>query len=384
MMKNVPVEELYMYRGQVVEDVMSATGTLLLPRGGDLKTLLDSNPSILPSLVQWGIKTVLISIPFDLPEEVFERIVDSIHPRMRALEARIARGAIMQVEKVYRTISDNGSLGDGAYELAKQASLLAEEVAKAPQIVHCLGRVRDIDEYTYVHSLNVGLLSGYLANKLKPGDREFVTTITYGGLLHDIGKALVSQDVLNKPGRLTVNEYEEMKRHSVLGHEIALNSGITDSRILVAVRNHHERWNGEGYPDGLEGASIPLYARIMAVADVFDALTSKRVYKGPSSSRDAVSMILESSDESFDRSIVRLLLLSVGLYPPGTVVELSDSSVGVVVGAKDSDLLRPLVYINVDDRGRRAPDGVLLDLSQNKHLYVRRVHDDAGKGILYT
>ena len=124
MMKSVPVEELYMYRGQVVEDVMSATGALLLPRGGDLKTLLDSNPSVLQSLVQWGIKTVLINIPFDLSEDVFEKIVDSIHPRMRALEARIARGAIMQVEKVYRTISDNGSLGDGAYELARQASLL--------------------------------------------------------------------------------------------------------------------------------------------------------------------------------------------------------------------------------------------------------------------
>lgn len=140
---------------------------------------------------------------------------------------------------------------------------------------------------------------------------------------------------------------------------------------------------GDGYPDGLRGNRISLQARIAAVADVFDALTAKRVYKDPIRSREAVSMILESSGSSFDAAIVRALLVSVGLYPPGTVVELSDGSMGIVTGVKHKDLLRPQVLISADRQGRRPESVSIVDLSLGQGLHIIRSLDDMGKGVTY-
>ena len=384
VLKDIDVDELHLFRGRVVEDVVSSTGSLLLPKGSEIQAVLESVPGITRTLKRWGIYTIMLDVSFNLSEEEFNKIIENIEPKVRVLEAALARKTISQVDEVYRRISENGSLGDGAYILARQAALLTEEVSRAPQILLCLGRVRDSDEYTFVHSLNVGLLCGYLAGRLKPGDREFAASITYGGLLHDLGKAKVPQDVLNKPGRLSEEEYEIMKAHSIYGDELARSSGISDDRVLSVIRNHHERWGGHGYPDGLRKNEIPLFARIAAVADVFDALTAKRVYKDPLSSREAVSMILESSENDFDKSVVRELLLSIGLYPPGTLVELSDFSVGVVVGARDADLFRPQVHVTVDGKGRRAPEGMIVDLGLQQDIFVRRALDDLGKGVAYS
>lgn len=383
VLKEVDVDELHLFRGRVVEDVISSGGSLLLPKGSEIHAVLESVPGITRTLKRWGIYSVVLDVSFNLSEDDFNKIIENIEPKVRVLEAALAHKTITQVDEVYRRISENGSLGEGAYMLAKQAALLTEEVSRTPQIILCLGRVRESDEYTFVHSLNVGLLCGYLAGRLKPGDREFAAAMTYGGLLHDLGKAKVPQEVLNKPGRLSEDEYEIMKSHSVHGDELAKASGITDVRVLSVIRNHHERWNGQGYPDGFQRDGIPLFARIAAVADVFDALTAKRVYKDPMSSREAVSMIMESSDSDFDRTVVRALLLSVGLYPPGTTVELSDFSVGVVVGARNTDLFRPQVHISVDGKGRRAQEGTIIDLAMQQELFVRRPLDDVGKGVVY-
>lgn len=383
VLKNVDVDELHLFHGRVLEDVLSPTGSLLLPKGSDIQALLESVPEVKKTLKSWGVYKVTIDVSFNLSDEDFNRIIENIEPKIRVLEAALAHKTISQVDEVYRRLSENSSLGDGASLLAEQAVVLTEEVLRAPQVLLCLERVRDSDEYTFVHSLNVGLLCGYLAGRLKPGDQEFAASMTYGGLLHDLGKAKVPQEVLNKPGRLSEEEYEMMKTHSVHGDEIARASGISDIRVLSVIRNHHERWGGHGYPDGLRKGKIPLFARIAAVADVFDALTSKRVYKNPISSREAVLMILESSENDFDKVVVRELLLSVGLYPPGTLVELSDFSIGVVIGARDVDLFRPQVHVTVDGKGRRAPEGTIIDLGLQQDIFVRRALDDVGKGAAY-
>ena len=172
-----------------------------------------------------------------------------------------------------------------------------------------------------------------------------------------------------------------MRRHPEYGEKIARESGVSDPAILSVVRSHHERWDGCGYPDGVVGAAAPLEARIAAVADVFDALTTKRIYKDAMESRAAVSLIVESSGTHFDGVVVRSLLRQLGLYPPGTVVELSDYSIGVVVGAMDRDLLRPKVLIQVDGTGRRPSNGSrFVDLNVGDGRYIVRAYDDLGKG----
>ncbi|MDI9370646.1 MAG: HD-GYP domain-containing protein [Synergistaceae bacterium] len=384
VLKNVPISDLHMYRGHVVEDVVSPSGSLLLPSGGDIRELLHSMPSAVKNLSQWGIETVLLSVSYNISEEDFKIILENVRPKIRVLEAEVAHKTIAQVDEVYTRITENGTLGEGAYHLAQQAAILSEEVSRTPQILLCLSKVKDSDEYTFVHSLNVALLSGFLARKLEPDDGELAAVVTYGGLLHDLGKARVPQGVLNKPGKLTSEEYEIMKQHSALGYEVARNSGISDTRVLSVIRSHHERWNGRGYPDGLKSRDIPLFARLTAVADVFDALTAKRVYKEPSTSREAVSLMLKSSEGDFDWDIVRLLLVSVGLYPPGTIVELSDYSTGVVIASQSTDLMRPTIHVFADREGKRVPpEGRLIDLSAQTELYVRRTLDDLGKGTSY-
>jgi len=379
----VPLDDLCHYRGRVAEDILSEDGALLLPRGSDIPAILESMPGITKTLRRWNREFIPVQVSSDITEKEFEAVLRAIEPKTRTLDPNLAMRAIHQVEEVYSRISEDGNSREGIETLAREADRLAREVVQTPQILLCLGKVKDSDEYTFIHSLNVALLSGYLASILHPGDEELVKTMTFGGLLHDLGKAKVPPEILNKPGRLTSEEFEVMKTHAIQGMVSAVASGVDDRRILSVVRNHHERWGGDGYPDGLKENRISLFARIAAVADVFDALTAKRVYKDPMRSREAVSMILESSRSSFDGAIVRALLVSVGLYPPGTVVELSDYSVGVVTGVRNKDLLRPQVFLSVDPRGRRPATPTIIDLSLVGNLFIRRSLDDMGKGVVY-
>jgi HD-GYP domain-containing protein (c-di-GMP phosphodiesterase class II) len=170
-----------------------------------------------------------------------------------------------------------------------------------------------------------------------------------------------------------------MKKHSVFGEELAIANGVNDPRTLAVIRGHHERYGGNGYPDAFAKEQIRMEARIAAVADVFDALTAKRVYKEPMESRAAVSIMLENMVEHFDPQVLRALLVSIGLFPPGTGVELSDGSLGVVVGARGNDLMRPEVMLHIDRMGRKTEGVEIIDLSQSESLYVRRPMQDVGK-----
>lgn len=381
--KYVRLDELSYFRGRLAEDILSDDGALLLPRGSDIATVMKSMPGIVKTLRRWKKEYLPIKISPAFSEEEYETVLRAIEPRTRMLDPGLARRAIDQVSEVYSVISQHGESKEGIHILSREADRLAEDIVKSPQILLCLGKVKDSDEYTFIHSLNVALLSGYLASILRPGDDELVKAMTFGGLLHDLGKAMVPPEVLNKPGKLTAEEFEVMKNHAIHGTVAAVASGVTDGRILSVVRNHHERWEGDGYPDGLRGNRISLQARIAAVADVFDALTAKRVYKDPIKSREAVSMILESSGSSFDGAIVRALLVSVGLYPPGTVVELSDGRMGIVAGVRHKDLLRPQVIISADRQGRRPESLSIVDLALGEDLYIARPLDDMGKGVNY-
>lgn len=382
-LKVVPVCELHLYRGRTADDVLSGDGALLLPKGSSVPTILTAIPGIQDILLSWNIESLPLLIDYEVSEREFEAIVRAVEPKTALLDPALAGRAIHQVEEVYQRINENNSSREGIETLSREAKKLTAEVLRSPQILLCLGRVKDADEYTYVHSLNVALLSGYLANILHPGDRDLMEAMTFGGLLHDLGKARVSQEILNKPGKLTPDEFEMMKAHSIQGMIIAVSSKVGDRRILSIIRNHHERWSGDGYPDGLRENRISLHARIAAVADVFDALTAKRVYKDPIKSREAVTMIIESSGKSFDPAIVRALLVSVGLFPPGTMVELSDGSIGVVTGARSTDIYLPQVLLTTDSMGRRVEGNTIIDLALQRGLFIRRALDDIGKGVRY-
>ena len=203
--------------------------------------------------------------------------------------------------------------------------------------------LQNYDDYTYKHCLRVSMLSASVCSELGLSDDE-TKEVVVAGLLHDIGKSNIDHDIIIKPGKLTDEEFAEIKRHPTIGYNILKNGGNYTDNVLAGVLYHQEKYDGSGYPTGLAGEKIPLIARIMAVCDVFDALTSNRPYRVPWSVAETEEYILGSSGTHFDLEVTQAFLRAFNPYPVGTMVQLSDTRHGVVI-AHNQNVLRPKVRI---------------------------------------
>ncbi len=164
------------------------------------------------------------------------------------------------------------------------------------------------DYYTHTHSINVSIYAICLGEYLGIKDDELLDLGT-SALLHDIGKSKISYEIINKNGALSEEEFSSMKYHSAFGYELALKLGITDRNILSGIRHHHEKMDGKGYPDGIEDENISQFARIIGTCDVFDALTTKRSYKDPFSSFDALAMMKKQMSTHLDMNLVNSFIM---------------------------------------------------------------------------
>jgi putative nucleotidyltransferase with HDIG domain len=368
--QEIPVEDIATRDFVLAEDVVSAKKVLLLPKGVDLSWFGSAKKRLVQRLKSEGVTHIRVFVEKTPSARDLEELIQRIRGPVKQIDRALACQAVRQLGDVYRRIASDG-MTEGLFEpLLSTGHILAQEILSSKAITLSLYKMRQWDEYTFVHSLNVALLSGFLASRLRPGDNVLVNKITTGSLLHDLGKAKVPLHILNKPARLTDAEFAIIKTHPVKGFELALQQGIRDEEVLTVVRGHHERWNGNGYPDRLRGEAIPLPARIAAVADVFDALTTNRIYKEAESPKNAISIIVGDAGNHFDPSVVRELLLSLGLYPPGVIVELSDGSVGVVVSTFPGDLVRPTVMLFADFEGQEG--SLRLVNLRESDLYIRR------------
>ncbi len=387
IIRRVAVEHLASCEGLIAEDVMSADGkACLLPKGTNLSldAVRQSLPLVMRQLQRRGVATILVSRENEYSLDELQRIVEGLElPFAQELDRSLARHTVAQVGQVYGRIAMDVSVSADFAMLVDTGKVLAREIRRVPQILLSLSNLRSLDEYTFVHSLNVALLAGFIVKRMKPDDPVLLEAVTIGGLLHDLGKTRVAPDILNKPGRLSEEEFRKVQAHPSEGELLARQAGVEDPRILSFIRHHHERWGGEGYPDKIQGEDISLAARIAAVADVFDALTTKRVYKDAYHNARALQVIIESTGSHFDRTVVRSLLSSVGLYPPGSVVELSDNSVGVVVGNRERDLFRPQVLLQKDSGGTSCEELHVVDLHDHGvELFITKVLGSATKRSL--
>jgi len=223
-------------------------------------------------------------------------------------------------------------------------------------------RLKDHDNYTFQHSVSVCALLVAFARGLGL-DRELIKEAAIGGLLLDVGKARVPDEILNKPAKLTEAEFAKMKSHVVQSIVILQNTpGISQVALDVAGQ-HHERFDGSGYPNKLKGEEISLFGRMGAIVDVYDAITSDRVYHKGMSPTAALGRILEWSDYHFDPQLVRAFIRSIGIYPTGSLVRLASGRLGVVIEQHPEKPTRPKVRIfyHVDHRRYLVPE--VLDLS---------------------
>lgn len=241
---------------------------------------------------------------------------------------------------------------------------ISASVTRNASALISLARLKSRDEYTYMHSVSVCALMVALARQLEMDDSQ-TREAGLAGLLHDVGKMTMPEDVLNKPGKLTDEEFSVMRTHPERGHEILLRSGVDTQIALDVCLHHHERIDGRGYPHQLAGDEINVFARMGAICDVYDAVTSDRPYKqGWDAAESLVRMT--SWEGHFDRTLFHAFVRAVGIYPLGTLVRLESDRLGVVVEQNGQDLTRPVVRIFFSARANAPIPTKTLNLADGR------------------
>ena len=249
---------------------------------------------------------------------------------------------------------------EGAKQLVEEIS---DSVARNPGALISLARLKTVDDYTYMHSVAVCAMMVALARQLGL-DAVQVRAAGMAGLLHDLGKAMMPLEVLNKPGKLTEAEFAVMKSHPEAGYRMLLKSDHVDAAALDVCLHHHEKIDGSGYPKGLKGDEISLLAKMGAVCDVYDAITSNRPYKPGWDPAESLRKMAEWSKGHFDPLVFQAFVKSMGIYPIGSLVLLSSGRIGVVTEQAVSSLITPRVKVFFSTKsGMRIPPEV-VDLSR--------------------
>jgi len=340
----IPTEELE--SGMIVaESVISETGKLLLKPG------LSLTKKNIKKLYKWRTSYVTVKVP------------RKIHP-LQDNFLKTYEKTLAQVAATFEKISIFGQVPiKECEELVEDYIVLMTNVTGVITILH---RVKSHNEYTFGHSLNVAIIAGTLGKWLGFTEKD-LRTIILAGLLHDIGKMLIPLEILDKPGKLTTEEMKTMREHPNLGYGLVSNCNEISQEIKLGILQHHERQDGSGYPKGLKGEETHIYANIVAIADVYDAMSSKRVYRCQLPPFVVVETILEQMYEKLNPKVCLTFLKNIRSFMVGSFVSLSDGRQGKIVLLNDLLPIRPVVQL---------ANGNLIDLEQNRQLEIIAVLDD--------
>ncbi|MDO8291432.1 MAG: HD-GYP domain-containing protein [Gallionella sp.] len=240
---------------------------------------------------------------------------------------------------------------------------ISASVMRNPGALIGLARLKNKDDYTYMHSVAVCALMVSLARQLGLNDEQ-IRQAGLAGLLHDVGKMTIPLSILNKPGKLTDKEFEAVMNHPVEGHKMLLEgSGISEAALDVCL-HHHEKVDGSGYPERITDVQISLFAKMGAVCDVYDAITSNRPYKNGWEPAESLRKMAEWSNGHFDPAIFHAFVKVIGIYPLGSLVKLESGHLGVTVEQTAKSLLTPVVkvFFSIKSNTRIPPE--MLDLSK--------------------
>ncbi len=277
---------------------------------------------------------------------VAKQIYRELNYCVTELVADVQKGAALNVEQIKGAVDP-----------------MIDSVIRNPDACMWLARMKNKDTYTYKHSMGASVWAVALGRQIGLPKVD-LKTVALGTLLCDIGKLQLPDGLLNKPGRLSKGEFTMVRSHVELGLEILKESRGITKPVLDIVEHHHERFNGRGYPKKIKGNAIPVLARIAAIADCYDAMTSERCYANAMSPSLAVRKLYEWRGEDFQTELIEEFIQAVGLYPAGTLVELSNGEVAIVVAESRASRLRPQVLILLDKDKQPLEEMVSVDLRQ--------------------
>jgi len=299
-----------------------------------------------------------------LDEHLIERL-KTIGSKMVTLDiTKVYLNGIAATQALFKSAGEGKPIKPG--DVKKIVEPIIHEFARTPNALNILLQLRSEDEYTFQHTLNIGILSALIAKWLDYDEGQQLK-IAMAGTLHDIGKSRIPLAILNKPGPLTREEFEIMKTHPLLSYEILTQSAIYDEDVKLGVLQHHERLNGKGYPYGLSGEEISLYARIVSVADIYHAMTSKRPYKAKENPLYVLEQIRKEID-SLDPTVVLTFIKKMSQALCGCRVILSDGRSGTIITVDEQNLRYPLIKLD------NPP--CVLDLAKHKDLLICDIFEE--------
>lgn len=353
----------------LVEDAVSFNGTVIVKKG---VVLTDKNIS---SIAFHGINNVLIETSSDRqqPTPVVQtpsKPVNEVGHISKTTALKNTKEFLQYKAKFEETthifsnslndiIKRNGEVDTGA--LLSQLTSLYSDIPKGSSVFDIIHSMRDYDDSTYVHSINVTLVTLMFAKWLDLPEED-VEILSIGALLHDIGKLYIPENIIKKDGRLTDTEFEVIKSHPIHGYKL-----VADTDLNVHVKNiilmHHEKCDGSGYPFGLKGDKIDRFAKIVAIADIYDATTSARVYRGPLSPFEVVDIFISEGFQKFEAKYIMVFLQKIAETYLDQDVILSTGEQGTVVFINSNSLSRPIVRV-----GEK-----FYDLSKEKDISILKI-----------
>ena len=348
----------------VAKDIVTSEGFVLMAKdtmisSGNYSRLLES------AIKEVSIKEATINVGMDT-EEVLEKPQGKRPKHVSVIEtktfidfAQEYEGQLEVAKSRIKAISDGETVNvEQLYEITNS---IVKKLKTKSDVLTYVSFLKEHDEYTYSHSSNVALLCNMFGTWLNFDETE-MANLTTAGLLHDLGKLKIPLDILNKKGRLTSEEFEIMRSHSVIGYRILENQNLPDEMKLAALM-HHERIDGSGYPLGAKDAQIGKYAKIIAICDIYDAMTANRVYRDKICPFEVIKRFEVSSFGELDTAYLLTFLQNIAYTYFGSWVRLSNGREAEVVYIHQHDLSRPIVRAGNE----------LIDIQKTKGIKIIEV-----------
>ena len=389
MLKRIGVHQLNLgmhlkeFCGSWIDHPFWRTDFLLL-NAKDLQTILassikevwiDCGKGLDIAVGEPAVLQVALVLPVEVGRQQAADRTGQVAPVNIAKERARATKIVRQSKQAVMSMFEEARMGNavdvgGAKQLVEEIS---DSITRNPTALISLARLKTIHDYTYMHSVAVCAMMVSLAKQLGLEEAQ-VRSAGLAGLLHDLGKAVMPLEVLNKPGKLTTEEFAVIKSHPVEGHKLLLNGTDVDPIVKDVCLHHHEKTDGSGYPDGLTGDGISLFAKMGAVCDVYDAVTSNRPYKPGWDPAESLRKMAQWASGHFDPLVFQAFVKCMGIYPVGSLVQLTSGRIGVVVEQTSKSLTTPnvKVFFSTKSNLRILPQVIDLSHPENRDRIISR------------